>query len=337
MNEAVFVQLHNFKAIDLAPKVADFDADVISGLSSNQKTLSPKYFYDEVGSALFESICLLDEYYVTRAELSILRKLRTKAQPRGTHLLVVELGGASSFKFRNLLQALPLIKAYMPIDISRDALFKSAEELARDFPNIDVTAICADYLQISDISEFTKTAGLTPLIFFPGSTIGNLAEAEARQIMSLCYQLVQGCGYLLLGCDLQKPESILIPAYADKSGVTAAFNKNILTRINNELNGNFDLTKFKHIAIYNYIDKKVEMHLVSTTKQVVSVGNKQFSFEPGETIHTEDSRKFTREIVETHANQSGFVIDQWWIDDNNYFALALLRAGHPAWGFSVEA
>ncbi|MBM4251505.1 MAG: L-histidine N(alpha)-methyltransferase [Deltaproteobacteria bacterium] len=330
------VTLANLKTIDLSPQSSDFATDVLAGLEREQKSISPKYFYDRRGSEIFDQICQLDEYYVTRTEMSIIRSLSSRIDANQSPLLVVELGGASSYKFRNLLQVLPEISAYMPIDISRDALFEDAFALARDFPNIDVTAVCADYLQIESLSAFYPDHNYTPMVFFPGSTIGNLSEAEALQVINFCQKILGGRGYLLLGCDLVKPESILIPAYADKNGVTANFNKNLLHRINNELGGDFDLNKFRHVVRYNQMHSRIEMHLVSTTRQTVTVKDRMFTLAAGESIHTENSRKFTKDALQRYADACGFSIDQWWLDERKYYALALLRTGDPHWRFQMN-
>ena len=316
----------NFRALDLAPATQDFLGDVLCGLSKPLKTLSPKYFYDAAGSALFDQICELPEYYVTRTELKIMDALRPFTTRGSRQLAVIELGGASSYKFRRLRRSFPNIGLYIPVDISKDFLFEDGERLATDFPDLQVLSICADYQQLESFPWAKHTVGFTPVVYFPGSTLGNLNPEESIGLLKMCRNMIGDQGYMLLGCDLFKSTEILIPAYDDKQGVTAAFNLNLLRRINHELGGNFDLSQFKHEIRFNEIESKIEMHLVSLRDQVVTIGARSFNFIKGESIHTEDSRKFRRSDIEQLAVAAGFAIDQWWTDPNQHFALILLGA-----------
>ena len=315
----------NFTAIDLAPKAADFCADVLEGLRQPQKWIAPKYFYDEKGSALFDEICELEEYYVTRTELSIMKKLEPlKVGKKG--LAVIELGGACSFKFRRLLEVIPGIETYIAVDISKEALFGATKQLAEDHPALDVLALCADYHQLGEFDFSLYTEELTPVVFFPGSTIGNLCPAEAIALLRICRNITGDHGAMLLGCDLIKPKDVLIPAYNDAKGVTARFNLNLLDRINRELGANFDLDQFRHEAIFNEKEGRIEMHLESLVKQSVTLAGHFFSFGKGETIHTENSCKFDRDNIENLALQAGFALQKWTTDPSEYFAICQLNA-----------
>ena len=326
----------NFTAIDLAPAKQDFFGDVVKGLSHPQKSLPPKYFYDAAGSALFDQICELPEYYVTRTELGIMRDLPSFSIGGVKRLAVVELGGASSFKFRHLIRSMPDIGLYIPVDISRDMLFAEGERLARDFPDLHVVSICADYEQLENFSWSDYTRGYTPIVYFPGSTLGNLKKSEAIALLKMCRNMIGDDGYMILGCDLLKPVEVLIPAYDDKQGVTASFNLNILRRINSELGGDFNVEQFKHQIRFNQLDRKIEMHLVSQVRQTVQIGECEFHFAAGESIHTEDSHKFQRSDLEEIADLADLTISQWRTDANNYFALILLSADNVSKDFAYH-
>ena len=329
--------LLNFQTVDLAPAAQDFLGEVMKGLSQPVKTLAPKYFYDDHGMELFEKICELPEYYVTRTELSIMDELSSFALPASGQLAVIELGGASSFKFRRLQRSLADIGMYIPVDICRQALFHEAQKLARDCPELKVMALCADYQQLESFPWETYTAGFTPVVYFPGSTIGNLTPSEAKSLLKMLRRIVGPNGYILLGCDLVKPLTTLIPAYDDAQGVTAEFNLNLLRRINRELGANFDLHQFRHEIRYNAAESKIEMHLVSLASQTVQLAGTTLQFAKGESIHTEDSRKFTRQAIEKLAAESGFCIDQWWTDSRDYFAITLLGSVTSANILSMRA
>ena len=318
------MRLANFHKVDLAPAASDFLGDVLRGLRSEPKTLSPKYFYDAAGSALFDQICELPEYYVTRTELAIMDQLKGFKLSGPQQLAVIELGGASSFKFRRLRRSLTNIGKYIPVDISRDALFADAERLAAECPDLEVTAICADYQQLETFAWSELTAGYTPVVYFPGSTIGNLTTFEAKALLKICRRMLGGNGYMLLGCDLLKPLDILIPAYDDAQGVTAQFNLNILRRINAELGGDFNLEQFRHEIRFNQEQRKIEMHLVSLVDQTVHIANTAIHLGKGESIHTEDSRKFLRSDIEAIADAAGFRVQDWSTDSRGHFAVALL-------------
>ena len=313
----------NLQLIDLKPTVLSFKADVLQGLAQEQKRIPAKYFYDDLGSDIFEKICVLPEYYVTRTEMSIYDSI-DRIVSTDQNVVIIELGGASSAKFRRLCRNRPEVKRYISIDISRDALFASATKLSQDFPNLDVIAIAADYQHLTDIHLSSFIDGLVPIVFFPGSTIGNLSADEAVELMRFSRNLVGNQGYFLLSADLLKSDEVLVPAYNDKSGVTADFNLNVLQRINRELGGNFKPELWQHQARFNPQESKIEMHLVSLSAQIVNVGGKSFSFKSGETIHTEDSRKYTTLGIKELADQSGYQLVHYWSDPLGYFGVFLL-------------
>ena len=302
-----------------------FAHDVIAGLTARPKRLSPKYFYDETGARLFEDITLLPEYYPTRAELSILRDNAAaiaRLVPEGAAL--VEFGSGSSVKARILLSAAPKIAAYVPVDISSEMLTQEADEVRRDFPHLKVLPVEADFTK-----PFRLPASVTgqPLIgFFPGSTIGNFEPHEASSFLRHARQILGVGSTLIIGLDLVKDAAVLNAAYNDAAGITAKFNLNMLTRINRELDANFDLTGFCHQAFYNSERHRIEMHLASKKRQKVRVAGRLIDFRAGETIHTENSYKYTLESFAALARGSGWASSAVWTDDNKYFSVQVLVA-----------
>lgn len=297
---------------DLHPTPADMRADVLDGLSSAQKRLSPKYFYDAQGSRLFDAICELPEYYPTRTEIAILRQHGAAMAARlGRDALLVELGSGSSLKIQVLLEALrPAI--YMPVDISKDHLLQSAESLATRFPFLQVHAVCTDYsvpfkLPVED-HVHPRAA------FFPGSSIGNFEPTDAQRFLTRVGELLGPGGRLLVGVDLIKDHRVLEAAYNDADEVTAAFNLNLLTRINRELDADFDLTGFRHTAWFNSDLSRIEMHLISTREQQARIAGRDFAFREGESIHTECSYKYDIDGFHRLARQAGFEPEQVWTD-----------------------
>ncbi|HYG90905.1 MAG TPA: L-histidine N(alpha)-methyltransferase [Azospirillum sp.] len=301
-----------------------FLIDVLNGLSHPRKSLPCKYFYDERGSALFDAICELEEYYPTRTETAILRRHAAEfADLAGPRVTVVELGSGSSVKVRILLDALKDPAAYVPVDISREHLLASAAQLAGDYPGLSVVPVAADYVQgfpLPPVAEPGRT-----LAFFPGSTIGNFEPAEAEAFLArLGRRLGAGCR-LLIGVDLKKRRDVLEAAYNDARGVTAAFNINLLARINRELRGTFDLDGFAHRAFYNEEHGRIEMHLVSCRAQTASVSGRTFRFAAGETIHTENSCKYALPEFERLASRAGWSTVRRWTDEAGLFGLIWLR------------
>jgi len=269
--------------------------EVITGLSKSQKTLPSKYFYDNRGSELFEKICQLDEYYLTRTELSIMRNnINDICRALGGNISLVELGSGSSKKTRLILDHANNIHSYIPVDISEDFITDIVKDLEKEYPNLKIQPVAADYTKSFSIPENCES-GSRKIAYYPGSTIGNFTRDNARHFIGSISQLVGKEGGLLIGFDLIKDRKKLIEAYDDSAGVTAAFNKNILVRINRELNADFSIDGFDHKALFNESAERIEMHLVSTSDQKVTVSGREFFFEEGETIHTENSHKYSME------------------------------------------
>jgi len=271
---------------------SDFAVDVVAGLSAREKTLPPKYFYDAAGSELFEAISRTHEYYPTRVETALLQQFAPEIAagiPEGA--VLVEFGSGASDKTRVILDAAPQIAAYVPIDISEDALARAAAALARDYPKLLVVPVAEDFTGAIRLPAATQ--GRVKVGFFPGSTIGNFTPAEALRFLRSVRQLLGDGSLLLIGADLAKDEATLVAAYDDVKGITARFNKNLLARINRELSGDFDLDAFEHLAVWNAELSRMEMHLVSRANQIVNAATHTFAFKAGERLHTENSHKFT--------------------------------------------
>lgn len=308
---------------DFAPERETFQQDVLQGLQKPCKELFSKYFYDEEGSLLFEQICELDEYYLTRTELSIMQQhVQEIATLLGPDCLLIEYGSGSSLKTRMLLDALQTPAAYVPIDISKELLLQSVASLASDYPGLHLLPVCADYT-----SAFTIPACTRPVArrigYYPGSTIGNFDPEPAKQFLQQIARTCRGGG-LLIGVDLKKDFNILHRAYNDQQGLTAQFNKHLLVRINRELGANFQISQFGHYAFYNPGESRVEMHLVSLKQQVVRIGDVEISFKLGESIWTESSYKYTLEEFAQLAATAGFIVQQVWTDPRNFFSVQYL-------------
>lgn len=311
---------------DLHPEPDDMFSEVIAGLRAEQKTLPCKYFYDAAGSRLFDRICELDEYYPTRTEIGILRQRAPEiSRIVGEHVLVIELGSGSSTKTHGLLRALSSPAGYIPVDISREHLTAAAERIAREFPELPVWPVCADFNVEIDLPE----RGIDErqrLIFFPGSTIGNFDRTARLALLRRMADLCGECGgRLLIGIDLVKDIARLESAYDDAGGVTAAFNRNLLHRINRELDSDFDPDRFMHRARYDVKESRIEMHLVSEIDQVVRIDGQTFRFERNESICTEHSYKFTVDGFEALAAEAGWMLERSWTDPEDLFATLLLR------------
>jgi dimethylhistidine N-methyltransferase len=316
----------NLQLIDLQPKADDFLGDVERGLSGQSKHLPPKYCYDHIGSKYFDDICHTNDYYLTRVESSIMRQLGMINLDTTKPVVVVELGGASSTKFRELLKHLSHVRMYMPVDISKDLLYSEAKKLAEDIPDLEVRAVCADYQQLADFPWREHLAGMTPLLFFPGSTIGNLSMKDTHALMDICRTIVGDDGYMLLGADLVKDEQLLIRAYSDSEKVTENFNLNILHRINRELGGNINVDQFRHEVRFDKVKKKIDIYLVSTTEQTIEIAGKSYQFKKDEPIYAESSRKYERSDLEALASAHGLSPVEWWLDARDYFAVVLLKS-----------
>ena len=302
----------------------NFRKDVLEGLARPQKALPPKYFYDAAGSRRFEKICRLREYYPTRIELGITkRNLKDIARFTGKRCALLEYGSGESLKTRLLLQALQP-SVYMPVDISADALRAALKRLELEFPKLGIVAITADFSHPLSIPAYRGKA--RRIVYFPGSTIGNLRRDEAEAFLRMTRGQVGANGAMLVGVDLKKDPNVLHAAYNDAKGVTAAFNLNLLARINRELGGDFDLRRFAHYAFYNPMAGRIEMHLVAREAQAVNIGDYRFSFYRGESIHTENSYKYSVPEFEALARNAGFKHARFWTDARRWFGVFGLMA-----------
>jgi dimethylhistidine N-methyltransferase len=298
----------------------EFAMSVIDGLSKPRKSLSCRFFYDARGSELFEEITRLPEYYPTRAEIAILDTYAaemTRGVVEGAAL--VEFGSGSSRKTEIFLAGLPRLRAYIPIDVSESALDGAKRRLLEQFPELDVRPVVGDFSRpVALPPDITKARKLG---FFPGSTIGNFPPLAAIRLLRIMRGVLQPEGRLIIGVDLKKDVRQLIRAYNDLAGVTAAFNLNLLARINRELDGTFDLNSFRHEAIYNSREGRIEMHIVSIKDQKVQIQGQWFRFFPGETIHTENSYKYSIGQFQELARGAGWLPCRVWSDDENLFSI----------------
>jgi dimethylhistidine N-methyltransferase len=313
---------------DLAPAEESFRDAVLSGLSRRSKTIPCRFLYDERGSALFEEICDLPEYYLTRTEMAILADYAPEiAGLAGPHAQLIEFGSGAARKVRLLLDALEEPDAYVAVDISREPLRRAAEEVAAEFPNLPVVAICADYLQPLRLPALPARGGGRRIGFFPGSTIGNFSLDDAIDFLAGCRQVVGRGGAMLIGVDLKKDPALLDAAYNDRAGVTAAFNLNLLERINRELDADFDLDRFAHDAFYNVAKGRIEIYIRSLADQIVTVAGRAIRFSAGERIHTEDSCKYSTAEFQRLAAHAGFRAVQHWTDAAGLFSVHFLGSG----------
>ena len=315
------------KSLPPDDETAVFEADVLRGLAASPKRLSPKYFYDDAGSILFERITEVPEYYPTRCEMSILRAQASEIArliPPGAAL--VEFGAGAAKKARILLDAAPHLAAYVPVDICGEMIEREAAELRRDLPGLNVVPVTADITQPFDLPAAAKSAPLR-VGFFPGSTIGNFEPHEAAGFLRNAAAILGPGAVLIIGADLIKPTEVLQAAYNDKAGVTAAFNLNLLKRINRELAGTFKLDTFEHHAIYNRERNRIEMHLASLKRQKVKVAGETIDFRAGETIHTENSYKYSVESLSALARGAGWLPAAAWSDADKYFSIQAFRLG----------
>ena len=305
------------------PSPATMQEEVLQGLASRPKRIAPKFFYDERGSRLFDAICELPEYYLTRTEMGILESCaRDVARLAGADCTLIELGSGASKKIRLLLETLRP-RHYLGIDISREFLRESVQRLAHDYPWLEVHAACADFAQDFDLPDPAGSG--RRLAFFPGSTIGNFDPPEALAFLQRVRRLVQPDGALVIGVDLKKNPAVLHAAYNDAQGITAAFNLNLLERLRTELGAELDPKTFRHHAFYNAPRGRIEMHLVSRRAQEIRVLGRRFQFEPGESIHTENSYKYS--VAEFHAlaRRAGLQPRQVWLDAAHLFSVHYLN------------
>ncbi|MGU3359146.1 L-histidine N(alpha)-methyltransferase [Methylobacterium sp. M6A4_1b] len=319
----VFTDATPIAAVDAERQFLD---DVLAGLSAPQKYLSAKYFYDAAGSDLFEAITRQPEYYPTRTELGILEAQGASiAATLPARANLVELGSGSTVKVRRLMVHRPDLAAYVPVDVSESFLRSEAEALARDFPNLTIAPVAADFTR-----AFTLPDGLSngPVAgFFPGSTIGNFEPPQATRLLAHFGHVLGAGATLIIGVDLVKEKAVLDAAYDDAAGVTAAFNRNLLVRMRRELGAEVDLDAFAHRAFFNAEASRIEMHLVSLKAQTIRIADRVIAFDEGETIHTENSYKYTVESFRALAREAGWSAEAVWTDPDRLFSIHALRRG----------
>lgn len=300
---------------------SDFLVDVITGLSQKPRTLPCKYFYDARGAQLFQKICELPEYYITRTEIEILERHGAEiAAELGPDVELIGLGTGAGTKTRILIGALDKPAVYMPVDISEKQLYESATLFRKIFPDLEVLPVCADYLQPVVLPTPRRNSS-HKIVYFPGSTLGNFEPREAADFLRRIARLCGNGGGLLIGVDLQKDPGVIEAAYNDAQDVTAEFNLNLLVRANRELGADFDLKRWRHRAIYNSSEGRIEMYLISEQPQVVHIDRHTFSFPVGERILTEYSYKHTPESFSKLASSAGFEFQRMWTDDARLFGV----------------
>ncbi len=312
------------RAKDIAPAHSERLNEVIAGLSAPQKTISSKYFYDRAGSKLFDRICELPEYYLTRTELKILENnLDEMAAHIGPRASVIEFGSGSGPKTRLLLDHLSEPAAYVPVDISSVSLLAMAEELAIDYPQVAIRPVLADFTRPFELPRFARPPDRN-LVFFPGSTIGNFDASEACALLEVMRAEAKPGGALLIGVDLRKDPDIIRAAYNDSQGVTAEFNLNVLRHFNREFEANFELEYFQHEAVYDDANSRIEMRLISLRRQTVMLVDTPIQFERDEHVVTEYSYKYSLGEFANLAKKAGFDFEQAWLDENALFSVQYL-------------
>lgn len=317
------VPLHVLDDVETADR-EEFRRAVLAGLSASPRAIPAKFLYDARGSALFDAICELPEYYPTRTETAILREYAADiARLVGPGCVLVEYGSGSSVKTRLLLDAMPELDGYVPIDISREHLDMTAARLRRDYPDLRVEPVCGDYMAIDALPPSIN--GARRIGFFPGSTIGNLTPDEATAFLRRARRLLRDDGALVLGVDLKKDHRRLHDAYNDSAGVTAQFTLNLLRRMNRELDATFDLSAFAHDAFYDPVEGRIEIYFRSLRDQAVTVAGRRFAFAEGERVHTEYSYKYDDAGIAALARRGGFEIARTWTDPARQFAVVFLR------------
>jgi dimethylhistidine N-methyltransferase len=316
----------NLQALsDFSPDESVMLKDVVRGLSERQKSIPSLYFYDQRGSELFDAITGLPEYYPTRTEIAILEAHGAEmAAALGPGVRLVELGSGSAVKTELLLAHLEGLAAYVPVEISRDHLVLSAARIAADFPDIEVLPVTADFTEPFELPEPSRATVRRNVAFFPGSTIGNFPVAMAEDLLRLTSRQMGAGGAMLAGVDLKKDAAIVEPAYNDAAGITAAFNLNLLARLNRELGADFDLDAFRHQAIWDEHNSRIEMRLVSLQVQEVHIAGRTFHFEAGEFVITEFSHKYSLEAFRALAEANGFRVAQVWTDPRRLFSVQYL-------------
>lgn len=301
-----------------------FRTEVISGLQKPQKELPCKYFYDERGSLLYERICNLDEYYLPRMEMTIMEShIEEMVELLERHILLIEYGSGNCTKTRKLLDNLHDLAAYVPVDICREQLLHVTRELTLAYPQLKIFPVCADFTHDFELPTVNQPFHRR-IVYFPGSTIGNFEPAQAKRLLENIARICNPGGGLLIGVDLKKDPTVLHRAYNDKQGITAAFNLNLLERINRELDCDFQLDCFEHYAFYNPRESRVEMHLISMEDQTVHLDDVTIPFGRGESIWTESSYKYNLNEFEQMAAAAGFKVDHVWTDEQQWFSIHYL-------------
>ena len=324
----------NTNSFDIDNTLSDLDiflSDVVVGLSGRLKSLPCKYFYDAKGSSLFEKICDLDEYSLTKTESNLLSEVgKSLGRYFNDGLTIVDPGNSVGNKVQILMRELKDIERFFPLEISPAILGESVDTIQEIFPDLDITPLCGDFTDAQDLIELSQEIRCTSerLVFFPGSTIGNFKRVCAINILKNLSIIAGEGGYLLVGVDLLKNRQRLMKVYDDKGGVTAEFNKNILHRINSELDGNFDVSSgFEHVALFNERYKRIEMYLKSVVEQTVTISGNDFHFDKDEYIHTESSHKYSPESFSSIATEAGLELLEFWTDAEKKFGVFLLQAG----------
>ncbi|WPU64166.1 L-histidine N(alpha)-methyltransferase [Peredibacter starrii] len=308
--------------MDLAPQSSTLLSEVLVGLSKHQKSIPPKFLYDKAGSEIFEKICDLRDYYPTRAEKEILQTYAGEmAEMIGPGALIIEPGSGAGEKVRYLLKELQDPSGFVPIEIEREILLRMTSELIEEFPDLNITPVCADFTQMLQLPITVGMKNGKKVIFFPGSTIGNLSPEEAIDFLTQYGEMLSTGGGFLIGADLKKDSATLKRAYDDSEGVTAEFNMNLLRRLNREVGASFDLNNFEHEAFYNEDMGRVEMHLKSKVPQLVRINRTVFRFNEGETIHTENSYKYSEDEFAELCAHAGLVLRKCWKDSKNLFCV----------------
>jgi dimethylhistidine N-methyltransferase len=306
-------------------ELADELDEIIDGLSQSEKMISPKFFYDERGSQLFDEITRLPEYYPTETELGIMRThVDEIASLVGKHASLIEFGSGSSLKTRILLEQMDDLAAYVPVDISEDHLLASALQIRTEFPGLEVLPVVADFTQPFQLPS-PAVMPVRNVVYFPGSTIGNFTHEASHELLQVMHQEAGDGGALLIGVDLQKDPEIIRRAYNDNAGVTAEFNLNVLRHLNREFDANFDLDAFEHSAEYNEEEGRIEVRLVSDQEQEVTVGDTAFSIDKDEAILTEYSHKYTLDGFAAMAKAAGFKVERVWMDAERLFSVQFLE------------
>lgn len=316
------------KRPSVIPAASRFDQltnDALDGLRKSPKELSPVWFYDELGSALFDRICDLPEYYLTRTEQGIMQKHAAEmARHIGPGVALIEFGSGTSVKTRLLLDQLESPVAYVPVDISREQLLDAAGLLARDYPALRIIPVYADFTQPIELPKQIATAQRR-VIYFPGSTLGNFMPGPAQQLLTSMRHIIGENGAVLIGIDLKKDPQVLLNAYDDAAGITARFNLNALRHINRELGANFDLDAFEHRAVWREDKSRIEMHLISSRDQVVDLAGEHVAIQRGEHLHTESCHKYTLDGFAKLAAAADLAVTRVWTDAENKFSVQLLE------------